>query len=152
MLRLRCVVLTVLFQMSFAAASRADALDVLSYNIFMRPFFHDGQRVRANYLVTQLSGYDAVVLQEAYDDEIRSLLLARLEKEYPYSTETLGEGSVFGANGGVIIVSKWPIVRESQRVFTDGSLRTVARPPRAALGRAAVRVGTAVLTRVWCTH
>lgn len=120
MVRRAFLSLTALLQLSFAASILADEFDVLSYNIFMRPIFQDGQKLRAAYLATQLGGFDAIVFQEAYDDRIRDFLLAHLKNEYPYSTRTLGENRAFGEDGGVIILSRWPIVRESQRVFTDG--------------------------------
>lgn len=115
-----CVVLVWLVQLSLTTSSLAHEFDVLSYNIYMRPFFQDGQKIRAGYLVDQLSGYDAIVFQEAFDNEVRGLLLAGLGAEYPFSTDILGEDAGIGQDGGVIILSKWPIVRESQRVFTDG--------------------------------
>ncbi len=100
------------------AASPTDTFVVLSYNIYMRPFFLDGKRVRAEYLVTQLAGYDAIVFQEAFDDRIRDLLLEGLARTYPFSTRILGHDAGFKQDGGVIIISRWPIVREAQRVFT----------------------------------
>jgi endonuclease/exonuclease/phosphatase family metal-dependent hydrolase len=109
-----------LFQLSFTPLGLADDIDVLSYNIYMRPFLHDGQRTRANYLVHGLSGFDAIVFQEAYDNKIRGLLLASLRTEYPFSTHTLGEDAGLGQDGGVIILSKWPIIHQKQLVFTEG--------------------------------
>lgn len=115
------VVLALLVQLSFVTSSLADDFDVLSYNIYMRPFFHDGQKIRTEYLVGQLSGYDAIVFQEVFDDEIRGLLLAGLGTEYRFRTHILGEDAGINQDGGVIILSKWPIIHESQRVFTEGS-------------------------------
>jgi endonuclease/exonuclease/phosphatase family metal-dependent hydrolase len=112
-----CGLLALLFPPSLAA-NPIDTFDVLSYNIYMRPFFLDGQRVRAEYLVAQLAGYDAIVFQEAYDDRIRDLLLEGLAQEYPFRTRILGHDAGFEQDGGVIIISRWPIVREAQRVFT----------------------------------
>jgi endonuclease/exonuclease/phosphatase family metal-dependent hydrolase len=114
------VVLVLLVQMLLVASSLADEIEVLSYNIYMRPFFQDGQKIRADFLLRQLSGYDTIVFQEAFDDEIRGLFLAGLGTEYPFSTHILGEDAGIGQDGGVIILSKWPIVREGQRVFTKG--------------------------------
>ncbi len=116
------LVLATLLQLSFSAWIFPDEFDVLSYNIYIRPIFQDGQTLRARYLMNQLGGYDAIVFQEAYDDDIRDFLLAGLKNEYPFSTRTLGENRFFGEDGGVLILSKWPIVREGQRVFTDGDV------------------------------
>lgn len=115
------VVLILLLQLSLASSTLADEFQVLSYNIYMRPFFHDGQKIRAEYLLDRLAGFDAIVFQEAYDDRIRDLLLEGLAKEYPFNTHILGADAGFGQDGGVIILSKWPIVREGQRVFTERS-------------------------------
>ncbi len=118
------IVLALPLTVSCIATSLADEIDVLSYNIYMRPFFHDGQAIRANYLVDQLAGFDAIVFQEAYDDKIRRLLLAGLHTEYPFSTHILGADAGISQDGGVIIVSKWPIVYEDQRLFTKGEAST----------------------------
>lgn len=116
-----------LFPLSVAANS-SHTFDVLSYNIFMRPYFLDGQRTRTDYLVAQLAGYDAIVFQEAYDDRIRDLLLQGLIEKYPFSTRVLGYDTAFEQDGGVIIISKWPILREAQRVFTVGQAPTTRCP------------------------
>lgn len=117
----RRAALILLLQSSFVPLSLADTFEVLSYNIYMRPFFHDGQRIRAEHLMKRLAGYDAVVFQEAYDDRIRALLLTGLAREYPFNTRILGEDAGIGQDGGVIILSKWRILRQGQRVFTDDS-------------------------------
>jgi endonuclease/exonuclease/phosphatase family metal-dependent hydrolase len=109
----------VALQLWLAPMIRADEIEVLSYNVYMRPFFHDGQAIRADYLADALIGHDVIVLQELYDDRIRSRLLADLSAEYPFHTRILGADAGFGQDGGVIVLSKWPIVRERQRVFTD---------------------------------
>lgn len=106
--------------LSFAPLSLADEINVLSYNIYMRPFFQDGQGIRALYLADQLSSYDAIIFQEVYDDRIRSLLWAGLRMEYPSSTRVLGEDAGIGQDGGIVILSRWPITRERQRIFTAG--------------------------------
>lgn len=95
--------------------------DVLSYNVYMRPttLFRNGQKIRAGLLTGQLSDYDAIVFQEAFDDEARGLLILGLAGEYPYRTRILGADVGLEQDGGVIILSKWPIVREDQRVFPN---------------------------------
>ncbi|MGQ0836375.1 MAG: tachylectin-related carbohydrate-binding protein [Gammaproteobacteria bacterium] len=92
---------------------------VLAYNIYMRPrsLFLNGQAIRAGLLPSQLTGYDAFVFSEAFDDEVRSQLLRGLHGEYPHATRILGTDRGVEQDGGVIIVSRWPIVLEDQRVF-----------------------------------
>ncbi len=110
-----------LLQLFLIPSSLARDISVLTYNIYMRPFFQDGQRIRAEYLAAKLSGFDALVFQEAYDDRIRGLLLDRLHDDYPFSTDVLGEDAGIRQDGGVIILSKWPILRRGERVFTAGT-------------------------------
>ena len=99
-------------------------LNVLSYNIYMRPtgtIFHNGQQVRKSLLIPWLKGYDVVILQEAFDDEIRQYLIDELgaDDEYPFHTRVVGADSWLHQDGGVIILSRWPIEYEDQEVFDD---------------------------------
>ena len=96
-----------------------DTLNVLAYNIYMRPtsLFKNGQMIRARLLPSELRGYDAIIFSEAFDDEARSSLLRGLQAEYPYATRILGTDRGTEQDGGVIIVSKYPIEAEDQRLF-----------------------------------
>jgi sphingomyelin phosphodiesterase len=97
-------------------------LNVLAYNIYMRPIFlfKNGQLIRARLLHRILHGYDAIIFSEAFDDDARSILLKGLQNSYPYATSILGSDRGMEQDGGVIIVSKYPIEAEDQRLF--GSL------------------------------
>ncbi len=101
--------------------SDASTLNVLAYNIYMRPtlLFKNGQAIRARLLPPQLRGYDVIVFSEAFDDDARRTLLAGLAAEYPHATRILGRDGVVTQDGGVIIVSRWPIVAQDQRRFGD---------------------------------
>jgi sphingomyelin phosphodiesterase len=103
------------------AATPPQTLEVLSYNIYMRPrfLFFDGQEVRASLLPNKIQGYDVIIFQEAFDDHVRNNLLNRLNNEYPYQTKILGSDQGIRQDGGVIIVSKWPIAAQAQRLFGD---------------------------------
>jgi sphingomyelin phosphodiesterase len=102
-------------------ASDADTFNVLAYNIYMRPtsLFKNGQSIRARLLPSQLHGYDAFIFSEAFDDDTRAELLNGLRGEYPYWTSILGSDRGVEQDGGVIIVSRWPIVAQDQRRFGD---------------------------------
>jgi len=94
--------------------------DVLTYNVYMRPttLYQNGQTIRAKALPSQLSGYDAIVFQEVFDDHARKILLTGLKSEYPYQSKILGsDGSVIGQDGGVVIISRWPIIKQKQFLF-----------------------------------
>lgn len=100
-------------------ARDAETFDVLAYNIYMRPtsLFKNGQSLRARLLPAQLHGYDALIFSEAFDDDTRAELLNGLRTEYPYATSILGSDRGVEQDGGVIIVSRWPIVAQDQRRF-----------------------------------
>ncbi len=98
---------------------RRSHLNVLSYNIYMRPrsLFKNGQWIRAQKIPDKIPGYDVIVFQEAFDDGVRSELLKRLKKKYPHQSRILGSDSGVEQDGGVIMVSKWPIVSQKQKLF-----------------------------------
>jgi endonuclease/exonuclease/phosphatase family metal-dependent hydrolase len=95
--------------------------NVLAYNIYMRPagLFADDQADRGAVLPSKLRGFDVIVFSEAFDNKVRNQLLADLAEEYPYRTSILGADHGFAQDGGVIIVSRWPITAEAQRLFGD---------------------------------
>jgi len=94
-------------------------LNILAYNIYMRPFpmFVNGQLHRTAQLPAQLSGYDVIVFSEAFDDPLRKLLLTALKAEYPHVSRILGWDSGAEQDGGVIIASRWPIADQAQLRF-----------------------------------
>jgi sphingomyelin phosphodiesterase len=96
-----------------------DTLNVLAYNIYMRPtsIFKNGQMIRANLLPRELRGYDAIIFSEAFDDDARARLLSGLRPWYPYATRILGTDRGVEQDGGVIIVSKYPIEAQDQQAF-----------------------------------
>jgi sphingomyelin phosphodiesterase len=100
-------------------ASDADTFSVLTYNVYMRPtsLFKNGQSLRARLLPPQLHGYDALIFSEAFDDDTRAELLNGLKPEYPYATSILGTDRGVEQDGGVVIVSRWPIVAQDERRF-----------------------------------
>ncbi len=103
------------------------SISILTYNAFLRApswiFFRDRQTWRTKYIPDGLRGYDVVVLQEAFSNRHRKAIIEALEDEYPYQSKILGVNEFFSYNGGVIILSRWPILSEAQTVFTpcDGS-------------------------------
>ncbi|HKZ55352.1 MAG TPA: Calx-beta domain-containing protein [Anaerolineales bacterium] len=107
---------------------RRNSLDVLSYNVNMLP---TAQRMdyRAGLIGTHpdLKGHDVIVFVELMSDSHRDLITWLLRSEYPYQGRILGRdhwGFPFPAlvplpiqDGGVIILSKWPIEAEAQSLF-----------------------------------
>ncbi|MET4279835.1 MULTISPECIES: sphingomyelin phosphodiesterase [unclassified Bradyrhizobium] len=116
---LASVVLLALMAAAHPARASPDAFDVLTYNVYLRPttLFKNGQAIRARLLARVLAGYDAIVFQEAFDDGARNKLLSGVHREYPHRTKVVGRDVGLNQDGGVVIVSKWPIIRQAQRLF-----------------------------------
>ena len=102
-----------------APVSDVFAVDVLTCNVYMPPIVAPGMAERAAQLSKPLKGHDVVLLQEAYSDGAREALLAGLARDYPYQSRVLGRDSGFRQDGGVAIVSRWPIEHEFQLPFAD---------------------------------
>ena len=97
-----------------------EILNVLTYNVFLRGpsfFFRDGQDQRVRFLPGQLLEYDVIILQETFSDRHRQRLLRELEPSYPYRTRVLGRDGFLKQDGGVVVVSRWPIEFEDQSLF-----------------------------------
>jgi len=111
-----------------AMADANNQFNVLSYNIFDRPFIvsHDGQLERTcrvpGEIFKQIGAnhhIDIMVIQEAFTNgcnpgsELRTLFAYY---GFPYSTATVDKSTSL-SNGGIFIVSKWPIEFSEQQVF-----------------------------------
>ena len=102
-----------------AAPAPRTTLDVLTFNAFLRPVLPDGQNERVPLMADALVGYDVLLLQELFSNWHRRQLLEALRTEYPYQSRLLGRDSGLGQDGGVVVVSKWPIERQFQRLFGE---------------------------------
>lgn len=118
------------------AAWKAHHLNVLSYNIFMRPILLDGQGKRTRMIPPQIKHYDVVVFQEVFDEALRPVLIQEMKKAgYPHVSKPLGKDEFIGAlpvpiggipvgapatidDGGVIIFSRYPIVAQDQTNYS----------------------------------
>lgn len=96
-------------------------LHLLTYNTYMRPtsLFVNGQSARTPLLAewVKQSNYDAILFNELFDDDIRSRMVSLLRSEFPYATRVVGTDRGTEQDGGVILVSRWPIVAEDQRLY-----------------------------------
>ncbi|MET9427257.1 MULTISPECIES: sphingomyelin phosphodiesterase [unclassified Streptomyces] len=121
---------------SASAAAGTPHLKVLSYNAFLfskNLYPNWGQDHRAAEIPKTgfYQGNDVVVLQEAFDNGASDALLRNSAAQYPYQTPVMGRGkdgwdATSGAysattpeDGGVTVLSKWPIVRKEQYVYKD---------------------------------
>ncbi len=119
-----------------AVAASAPELKVLSYNAFLfsKTLYPNwGQDHRAAEMVRApfFQGNDVVVLQEAFDNSSSDALKSAAQGAYPYQTPVVGRsksgwdatGGAYSAltpeDGGVTILSRWPILRKEQYVFKD---------------------------------
>ncbi|MEU6483781.1 sphingomyelin phosphodiesterase [Streptomyces sp. NPDC046887] len=119
-----------------AAPAAAPAVDVLTYNTFLfsrtlYPNWGQEHRAKAIPAAPFFQGHDVVVLQEAFDNGTSDALLRNAAGKYPYQTPVMGRsksgwdatGGSYSAttpeDGGVSVLSKWPIVRKEQYVYKD---------------------------------
>ncbi|MET9350701.1 sphingomyelin phosphodiesterase [Streptomyces termitum] len=119
-----------------APAAQTPRLKVLTYNTFLfakslYPNWGQDHRARAIPAASFFQGQDVVVLQEAFDNSSSDALKANAAAAYPYQTPVVGRsrsgwdatGGSYSAttpeDGGVAILSKWPVVRKEQYVYKD---------------------------------
>ncbi|MEV0000564.1 sphingomyelin phosphodiesterase [Streptomyces sp. NPDC050848] len=119
-----------------ASAAETPRLKVLSYNAFLfsktlYPNWGQDHRAKAIAAASFYQGQDVVVVQEAFDNSSSDALKANSSAQYPYQTPVMGRSktgwdATSGAysattpeDGGVTILSKWPIVRKEQYVYKD---------------------------------
>ncbi|CAI5713879.1 unnamed protein product [Peronospora effusa] len=104
------------------------SFEVLQYNVFDRPaeVSKDGQRERLERIPESLGRIsktiDVVTFAEADIRTERNEMLAQFQKVgFAYSTTILHDPDPFTSllNGGVVILSKWPIIREAQHVYRN---------------------------------
>jgi endonuclease/exonuclease/phosphatase family metal-dependent hydrolase len=103
--------------------SRPNNLRILAYNIYMRPqvYLKNGQMIRAGLLPDRLREYDVLVFSEAFDEATWTKLHRGLERVgFKHRTPVLGAVNLLKKkmwNGGVAIVSKFPIEVRRERTF-----------------------------------
>jgi len=120
-----------------AQADYADDFKLLAYNVFLLPTTVKpgwGQEQRAQLIANAdfMKRQDAVILNELFDNTASAILLNGLKAEYSYQTPVLGRSrsgwdQTLGAytdtapeDGGVAIVSRWPIEERIQYVYAQG--------------------------------
>ena len=99
---------------SFLGLGQESSIQVLSWNVFLRPFIlNDGQMERVYEIGEYLknSGADVLVLQEVFHNRARRELKRSLKSIYPYQTKK-GPVTWLGIPSGVVFFSKMPIIKE----------------------------------------
>ncbi|WP_432186888.1 sphingomyelin phosphodiesterase [Streptomyces sp. Tue6028] len=119
-----------------ADAATTPAMRVLTYNVFLMSkslYPNWGQDHRAAEIpkTSFFRGNDVVVLQEAFDNGASDALKSAAAGGYPYQTPVVGRsrsgwdatGGAYSSttpeDGGVTVLSKWPIVHKEQYVYKD---------------------------------
>ncbi|WP_369255122.1 sphingomyelin phosphodiesterase [Streptomyces sp. R35] len=119
-----------------ASTATAPPMRVLTYNVFLMSkslYPNWGQDHRAAEIpkTSFFRGNDVVVLQEAFDNASSDALKSAAAGEYPYQTPVVGRsksgwdatGGAYSSttpeDGGVTVLSKWPILHKEQYVYKD---------------------------------
>lgn len=101
----------------------------MSKNLY--PNWGQDHRAREIAGASFFQGNDVVVLQEAFDNSASDALAQNASAQYPYRTPVVGRsksgwdatGGAHSAttpeDGGVTVLSKWPIVRKEQFIYKD---------------------------------
>ena len=135
--RLLLVCLPLVASSANVSADEPD-LSILTYNVFLRfPtwIFHDNHDYRTAHISSHVKGHDAIVLQEAFSNDHRQQIIEMLKAEYPHNTQPLGDDEWFSHNGGVAILSRWPMIRQEMLVFDR------CRGPDCLVKKGAIYVG-----------
>ncbi|MFA3834623.1 sphingomyelin phosphodiesterase [Streptomyces aureus] len=123
-------------QASAATSADTPRLKVLTYNTFLMstnlyPNWGQAHRAAAIPAAPFFQGNDVVVLQEAFDNTTSDALKSNAAAQYPYQTPVVGRSkdgwdatggsysSTTPEDGGVTLLSKWPIVHKEQYVYKD---------------------------------
>ena len=95
--------------------SSSKSLRILSYNIKMLPRIIKSQHhhpiIRAHIIPAYITeeNPDIVVFQEAFDPKADRILRKALKQKYPYMIGPVNKKAGFKINGGVLVMSKYPI-------------------------------------------
>ena len=108
------------FSADAAELADPDVVNVLAYNTYMLtpPIALSDQGTRAQHIDEAVHDLDAILIQEVFDNSARATLLAQLAPEYPYQTAVVDLPNIL-EDGGIMIVSRWPIEVEQQMIWND---------------------------------
>jgi endonuclease/exonuclease/phosphatase family metal-dependent hydrolase len=103
-----------------------DSLAVLAWNVQLLPeipLVAGTQRAQAERVwrigraLSNGPAYDVVVVSEAFDDRWRDNLAQSVVGRYPYRTKVVGRDRGLDQDGGVMILSRWPIEQAAEAAF-----------------------------------
>ena len=105
---------------SSTPSDNANQLSLITYNVWALPPISTQIAERLEAIPQHLSGVDVIVFQELFASE-RTAFLQTLSAEYPYQTRMLDKPGANVHDGGVTIISRYPIVTQDQFIFPDCS-------------------------------
>lgn len=132
-----CTLFLTLPHFSAHAATEDTNLKVTTHNVYFLPqalYPNWGQMQRADLISKApfIENNDVMIFNELFDAKSTAQLKSNLKSSYPHQTPVLGEekdkwdathGRTSGAkftNGGVSILSRYPIMRQEQHFYTQG--------------------------------
>ncbi|KAF9190413.1 hypothetical protein BGZ50_000221 [Haplosporangium sp. Z 11] len=118
-------------------AAKNATLSIITNNVYFLSetlFPNWGQRTRAKLIAKSdyIKNHDIVVFQECFENTPCQVLKDNLRSQYPYQTPTIGQSKTgwhstsgwysvaASVNGGVAILSKWPILKQEQYIYGYG--------------------------------
>lgn len=114
-------------QKIFFDTANLKQISVLTYNVQLLPFYGsvsanlNHPKVRAVDIPKKIKQYDVVIFEELYEKSLRESIIRGMFDNYPYYTNVVGNHTSKILTGGVIIFSKWPILKQDQMVYKDGN-------------------------------
>ena len=104
----------------YPSRSSNENFKVLAYNVWalLPGIVSKSVTERLTLLTKELNGYDAIVFSELFDNSRRTTFLNGLKKEYPYQSKVVDRSGSL-EDGGVLIVSRWPIDNQAQITYTS---------------------------------
>ncbi|SUK04842.1 phospholipase C [Staphylococcus agnetis] len=131
-----CLLISIPFSMAQAETEQHN-LKITTHNVYFMPralYPNWGQMNRADLIAQApyMQHNDVVILNELFDEKASAKLKAILQHTYPYQSPILGESSsewddahgyIHNAkitNGGVAILSRYPIMHQEQHIFAQG--------------------------------
>lgn len=107
-------------EQNYPSVGASNELKVLAYNVWalLPGAVSKSVSERLGELPDEIKGYDVIVFSELFDNSRRETFLNAINGDYPYQTSVVDRsGSI--EDGGVLIVSRWPIEASDHIVFND---------------------------------
>lgn len=130
-------------------------LRIMSWNVFMRPdVLGDSQELRRDLIADAIvaASPDIIVLQEAFSRHARDMVSRLRVKGWYWKSRALSPGPTQLAEGGVVILSKLPIIASSAGVFSHRNASTSDAFAAKGVVYAKLRLSSSTSVNVFGTH